>query len=134
MSMTTPADGVSSASVPLSAQQRALQCWFADRIADTGGDWPENFRASFNEGGSLTVLNMPPDRVTYGSRITVNVLADAAPSIGGTWEPLTAPGVTMHPNDTLTSRLSGGLSGWEVVGHTRGGFPLYIRPTTEATQ
>ena len=38
---TAPADPVSPPSAPLTAQHRALQRWFADRITGTGGDWRE---------------------------------------------------------------------------------------------
>jgi hypothetical protein len=36
---------------------------------------------------------------TRPGRIIVHVLADTAPRIGGTWTPITAPGVTAHPSD-----------------------------------
>lgn len=41
------------------------------------------------------------------ARTTMDVLADNAPGIGGTWTPLTAPGVTGHPADLSAPPYAG---------------------------
>lgn len=55
-----------------------------DRISSWGTGY---FRANLIRTDNLALMAQ------------VDVLADVAPDIGGTWEPLTAPGSTRHPDD-----------------------------------
>jgi len=70
-------------------------------VGDQSETWPtENVHINHldvpDEIRPETIVRVVPRRVE------LHVLTDVAPHVGGTWEPMTAPGVTTHPSRGLT--------------------------------
>lgn len=79
-------------------------------------------------------------RQMNNTTLIVDVLAESAPRIGGTWVPLTAPGVTRHPGDLPAPNRGYAMAdieqlraaGWRDVGALRDDGPSFT--TADATR
>ena len=63
--------------------------------------YPHEHEVRITVGIVSTVFSAQNVRIDRGmaNGAVMDVLSIVAPSIGGTWEPLTAPGVTQHPSE-----------------------------------
>ncbi len=87
-------------------EQRPLDNTTTLNVGDTSATWPaENVHIDGIRDEVHVWQETTPAR-EFSSRVILDVLAETAPDIGGTWEPLTAPGVRRHP-DTGPLRRTG---------------------------